>query len=54
MFIRKKNIKGRAYYYLVKSVREKNRVRQVVLEYFGATAPAEKKLAKIKQAHKTA
>lgn len=52
MFVRKKNIKGRTYYYLVKSVREKNRIRQIVLEYFGAEAPAEKKLVKIKQSHK--
>lgn len=48
MFVRKKHIKGRTYYYLVKSVREKNRVRQVFIEYFGSTPPQESKPTKIK------
>jgi len=51
MFIRKKQIKGRTYYYLVKSVRSKNHVRQIVLEYFGAEIPPERKLEKIKVKH---
>jgi hypothetical protein len=51
MFVRKKNIKGRTYYYLVKSVREKNHVRQVVLEYFGTATPKESRLQKIKLKH---
>lgn len=51
MFVRKKQIKGRTYYYLVKSLRERNRVRQVVLEYLGSTYPKESKLQKIKLKH---
>jgi len=52
MFVRKKQIKGRTYYYLVKSKREKTHVRQVVLEYLGAQTPPEIKLNKIKQKYK--
>lgn len=38
-FIRTKQIKGKIYYYLVKSVREGNKVRQVILKYLGTTPP---------------
>ncbi len=44
MFVRKKQIKGNVYYYLVKSVRDKTHVRQVVLEYLGPSPPPEKKV----------
>jgi hypothetical protein len=49
MFIRKKQIKGKIYYYLVKSVRDRSHVHQIVLEYLGAAIPTESKLKKIKQ-----
>jgi len=38
-YIRTKKIKGRTYYYLVKSVREGDRIRQVMLEYLGTEKP---------------
>lgn len=53
MFVRKKQIKGRTYYYLVKSVRDKNHVKQIFLEYFGAAPPNEKKLNKVKLKHQS-
>jgi len=40
-FIRRKQIKGKDYYYLVKSVREGLKVRQVVIKYLGTTPPEE-------------
>ena len=35
VFLRKKIIKGRAYYYLVKSVREGDKVKQKCIRYLG-------------------
>ena len=40
MYVRKKIIKGRTYFYLVKSVRNGSSVRQVYLEYLGAEPPS--------------
>jgi hypothetical protein len=51
MFVRKKTIKGRQYYYLVRSVRTGGTVRQQCLEYLGAALPHKKELEKIKKAH---
>ncbi|MEM4347032.1 MAG: hypothetical protein QW802_00390 [Candidatus Altiarchaeota archaeon] len=39
MFIRKKRIKGREYFYLVKSIRKGKKVRQITLKYFGTEIP---------------
>lgn len=44
VYVRGKKIKGQTYYYLVKSVREGDRVRQVSLEYLGAEKPSMEKL----------
>ncbi|MBD3387875.1 MAG: hypothetical protein GF416_02395 [Candidatus Altiarchaeales archaeon] len=51
MFVRKKRVKGREYYYLVRSVREGNDVRQEVIEYLGADLPSKGELAEIKKRH---
>jgi hypothetical protein len=51
MFVRKKNIKGRAYYYLVRSVRNGETIRQECLEYLGPKLPAKKVLEAVKRKH---
>ncbi len=35
MFLRKKRIRGKDYFYLVRSVRVGNKVRQKIVTYFG-------------------
>lgn len=40
MFIRKKKIKGKTYYYLVESYREGGKIKQRVIKYLGADRPA--------------
>jgi len=47
MYIRKKTIKGKEYYYLVRSVREGKNVRQAFLAYLGTEKPDKKELKKI-------
>ncbi len=47
VYVRGKKIKGQTYYYLVKSVREGERVRQVSLEYLGAEKPAAEKVRRL-------
>lgn len=49
MFVRKKTIRGRTYYYLVKSVRKGKMVRQRVLAYLGNIKPFRLELGKIKK-----
>jgi len=44
MFVRRKTIKGRTYFYLVKSVRNGDRITQQYLEYLGAQIPTKKQL----------
>jgi hypothetical protein len=51
MFIRKKRIKGRTYYYLVKSVRLGERIVQKYLEYFGAVEPTKRQLELARKKH---
>jgi hypothetical protein len=51
MFIRKKIIKGKTYFYLVKSVRDGQTIRQVFLEYLGAQAPSQKRLKALEKKH---
>ncbi len=47
-FIREKTINGNKYLYLVKSIREGERVRQKVLKYIGPKSEvSEEKLKKI-------
>ncbi len=38
-FLRTKKVKGKPYYYLVKSVRKDGKVRQEIVQYFGTTLP---------------
>ena len=52
MFIRKKTVNGRQYFYLVKSVRREGIVRQKVVEYLGARMPGKKQIESIKERHK--
>jgi hypothetical protein len=47
VYVRSKKIKGLTYYYLVKSVREGERIRQVSLEYLGADKPNAQKVRKL-------
>ena len=49
VYVRAKKIKGQTYYYLVKSVREGDRVRQVSLEYLGADRPNAQKVRKLEK-----
>jgi len=51
-YVRSKNINGRIYYYLVKSVRDGNKVRQINLAYLGAEKPTEEEIRKIKKRYK--
>jgi hypothetical protein len=51
MYVRKKRIKGREYYYLVRSVRSGNSIRQEYLAYIGTFAPQIKKLDALKAKH---
>jgi len=48
MFIRKKTIKGKDYYYLVESYREDRKVKQRVVKYLGAKKPSPEEVEKIK------
>ena len=48
MFVRKKRISGREYYYLVKSVREGATVRQKFVEYLGSEMPAKNEIERVK------
>jgi hypothetical protein len=51
MFVRKKTIKGRVYYYLVRSVRKGDSIRQEFVDYLGARLPSKKELEAIKKKH---
>lgn len=44
-YLRTKHRGNRAYYYLVKGIRNNGKVRQKVLKYYGAKAPSHKELA---------
>jgi len=48
-YVRSKKVKGNTYYYLVKSVRERGRVRQVVLDYLGAEKPGAEEIGRLKK-----
>lgn len=49
VYLRTKKIKGKIYYYLVKSVREGKIVRQIVLEYIGPKEPSSEEVRKLKK-----
>jgi len=49
VYVRKKVIKGQEYYYLVKSIREKGKVKQITLKYLGKELPSEEELLRIKE-----
>jgi hypothetical protein len=51
MYVRRKTIKGRVYYYLVKSIRNGDTIRQVYLDYIGPIMPTKKELAALKKKH---
>jgi len=43
MFVRRKRISGKDYYYLVKSVREGEQVKQKFVEYVGTEKPGKER-----------
>lgn len=47
VYIRAKTVRGRTYYYLVKSVRDGGSVRQIVLKYMGREKPSVEELNNI-------
>ena len=49
VFVRTKKIKGRDYYYLVKSIRKGNTIKQITLEYLGSEMPSKNEIKKIKK-----
>ena len=51
VYVRSKRVKGNTYYYLVKSVREGDRVRQVTLDYLGAERPDTSELIRLKKSY---
>ncbi|MFZ2456169.1 MAG: hypothetical protein WAX07_06810 [Candidatus Altiarchaeia archaeon] len=52
VYVRAKKIKGQTYYYLVKSVREGERIRQVSLEYLGGDRPSGEKLRRLEKKYR--
>lgn len=52
VFIRAKQIKGKDYYYLVKSTRRGGKVNQINLEYLGPAFPSPAKIVKLKKKYK--
>ncbi|MCK4491859.1 MAG: hypothetical protein KAU03_04495 [Candidatus Altiarchaeales archaeon] len=53
VYVRSKKIGGGTYYYLVRSVREGDRVRQVIVQYLGSKEPGKEEVSKLKEAMKT-
>jgi len=51
MYVRRKTIKGRQYFYLVRSVRRGDIIRQECLAYIGPTMPTKKELEALKKKH---
>jgi hypothetical protein len=51
MFVRQKIIKGRTYYYLVRSKRQGASVVQETIEYIGAKKPSKKNITVLKKKH---
>jgi len=49
VYVREKKVKGRTYYYLVKSVRNGPRVNQVNLEYLGSVKPSVKDVREMRK-----
>ncbi len=49
MFVRTKMVKGRGYFYLVRSVRDGDRIRQECLQYLGPKLPGKRELEAVKK-----
>ena len=47
VYIRAKVVRGKTYYYLVRSVRDEGKVKQIVLKYLGKEKPGVEELNKI-------
>lgn len=52
VYIRSKKIKGNLYYYLVKSIREGDRVKQITLDYLGTEKPSSSEFIRLKKRYK--
>ncbi len=48
-FIRRKKVKGKTYYYIVKSYKDKGKVKQKVLFYIGSADSLYEKLVRLKK-----
>ena len=48
-FVREKQVKGKTYYYLVKSVRERGRVMQKNIQYLGSEKPSEDEIRRLRK-----
>jgi len=48
-FIRRKKVKGKTYYYIVKSYKDNGKVKQRVLLYIGTADSLYEKLIKLKK-----
>lgn len=51
VFIRSKTVKGRRYYYLVKSIRKAGKVRQKFLQYLGSREPSDDEVRRLVKKH---
>lgn len=49
VFIRAKRIKGKDYYYLVKSQRRGQKVNQITLGYLGTKIPSQEKIVTLEK-----
>ncbi len=49
VFIRRKKVKGKTYYYIVESYKDKGRVKQRVLFYIGTANSLYQKLIKLEK-----
>jgi hypothetical protein len=50
-YLRTKKIKGNTYYYLVRSVREGKKVRQIMVAYLGPEKPDGEEVRRLKKKH---
>ena len=49
VYVRSKQVKGHTYYYLVRSVREGDKVRQEMVQYLGSKKPTYWEVMKLKK-----
>lgn len=52
VYLKATKVKGHIYYYLVRSVRKGDKVRQVIVQYFGSKKPGDEEVKKLREAMK--